>query len=534
LPLRRTAALLLLTVASLASAPGVAHALGVRISIRGAGEVQETSIFNLVGAQCGAEGFQSPPTTPTNVIGAQCVPGSPTGGYPPGSTIEYVAIPAPGYEFRQWQGSGLGTAVICNQSSPPATSSTYSGSSTCRFVLDDNLQTQAWFADDTDPAMAALSGPTGTVSAPATFSFSAVADPTLKSFECRVPGWRDAWAACASGIEEDPPSGSWQFEVRAVDFSNNRSPVSSWAWAVDKQAPETSLTGGPSGVTTSGDATFTFESTEPGDFVCRLDGGAHGACVSGIAYADLPDGSHRFEVWARDTLGRFDPTPAERTWTVDTLAPETSILVAPPATTTATSATIQFGSSEPAGAFRCQLDQGAPVPCSSPYVTSGLAVGAHILKVWASDGLGHEDATPAQAAWTVQVPAPPQADPPAATPPAASAPSSPPPPPSPGPTRALAPARAISLGGGALKLSKGAVPLKVACPAGRPCSGTIAISATKPRLALGRATYRLAAGKRGTLRVKLSPKGLQLLRKAGRLKVKVAVAGRSWTRTLKL
>ncbi len=72
--MRRTAALLLLTVASLAS-PGVAHALGVRISIRGAGAIQETSVFNLIGAECGPSGFQSSPTNPTGIVGGQCVPG---------------------------------------------------------------------------------------------------------------------------------------------------------------------------------------------------------------------------------------------------------------------------------------------------------------------------------------------------------------------------------------------------------------------------------------------------------------------------
>jgi hypothetical protein len=221
---RRACAVLFLVVAFLAGVPALAHALGVRISIRGAGTIQETSIFNLVGAECGQPGLQSSPTTPTGIFGGQCVPGSPTGGYSPGSTITYVATPAPGYRFNRWQSdNGAGPAVVCGRSDPPAVTSTYSGSPTCRFVITDNLQTQAAFVDDTDPAMSALSGPAAPVSGPASFTFGAVADPTLRHFECRVPGWRE-WATCSSGIAEDPPSGTWRFEVRAVDWLSNRSP----------------------------------------------------------------------------------------------------------------------------------------------------------------------------------------------------------------------------------------------------------------------------------------------------------------------
>jgi hypothetical protein len=151
-----------------------------------------------------------------------------------------------------------------------------------RRFITDNLQTRAAFVDTTDPAMSALSGPEAAVSGPAAFSFSAAADSTFRRFECRVPGLRDAWTTCSTGIQEDPPSGTWQFEVRAVDWSNNRSPASSWAWEVDKQEPDTTLTGGPSGAVASSAATFTFDSSEPsGDFLCRLDGGVQEPCEPG-------------------------------------------------------------------------------------------------------------------------------------------------------------------------------------------------------------------------------------------------------------
>jgi hypothetical protein len=252
-----------------------------------------------------------------------------------------VATPAPGYRFHRWQpDSGAGTAVTCGLSSPPATSTTYSGSSTCRFVINDNLQAQVAFVDDTDPVMAALTGPSGPVAGPASFTFSAASDPTHKSFECRVPGFREAWAPCVSGVQESPPDGTWTFQVRAVDYSNNRSEPSSWVWTVDTTPPGTEPPGSE------------------------------------------PPGS--------------EPPGSEPPGT------------APPGSETP-------GSSPP-----------SPVP-------------------------------------PTQSPAPP-------TPPAAGAGASTPARP-PASTRALARVQAITLRAGALKLSKGAIALKVACPAGQACTG---------------------------------------------------------------
>ena len=87
--------------------------------------------------------------------------------------------------------------------------------------------------------------------------------------------------------------------------------------------PNTSLgSGGPSGIVTTGSASFTFTSSEAGStFQCRLDAGAWGACASPKAYSGLGEGSHNFYVRARDAAGNLDLTPAQRTWTVDFPAP---------------------------------------------------------------------------------------------------------------------------------------------------------------------------------------------------------------------
>jgi len=81
---------------------------------------------------------------------------------------------------------------------------------------------------------------------------------------------------------------------------------------------------GPSeGGTTNDDTpTFKFSSSEAGStFECRVDSGAFAACSSPHTTSALSDGEHTFEVRAIDPAGNVDPTPASRTFTVDTTAP---------------------------------------------------------------------------------------------------------------------------------------------------------------------------------------------------------------------
>ncbi len=301
------------TVAALAAsllAPDIAHAYEVHVSITGAGQVTETTQANLVGSGCVTSA-----ANPTGTVGIDCYPGSPDGAYGWGWTVRYVATPKPGYRFVQWQSDGSPKPVICDGANG---SSTYTGSA-CQFATYDNLQTRAVFVDDTNPAVASLTGPNQVVNGQAAFYFSASADPTFRRFECRVAGVHD-WQSCSSGTTEDPGTGTYTFQVRAVDWSGNLSAESSWDWTVDKVTPGTSLTSGPDGTVADTSATFRFTSNESGDFVCSLDGVKTG-CTSPKSYEGLVQGTHTFQVSARDVAGNLDPTPASRTWTVDTTLP---------------------------------------------------------------------------------------------------------------------------------------------------------------------------------------------------------------------
>jgi hypothetical protein len=97
-------------------------------------------------------------------------------------------------------------------------------------------------------------------------------------------------------------------------------------------APDTTITGGPTGTIAMGTATFTWTGTDdvtpPASLVYayRLDPiepsfSAFGS-VTTRNYANLPNGSYTFQVKARDQAGNEDPSPATRAFTVDTGASE--------------------------------------------------------------------------------------------------------------------------------------------------------------------------------------------------------------------
>ncbi len=100
--------------------------------------------------------------------------------------------------------------------------------------------------------------------------------------------------------------------------SGGRLNVGSAVAAVDVVAPQTTIDTGPSGPTNDSTPTFTFSSSEPGTFQCRVDASVFAACTSPHTTAVLADGAHTFEVRATDLAANTDPTPASRTFTVDT------------------------------------------------------------------------------------------------------------------------------------------------------------------------------------------------------------------------
>jgi hypothetical protein len=163
--------------------------------------------------------------------------------------------------------------------------------------------------------------------------------------------------------------------------------------------PDTTITASPSNPSTSTSASFTFTSTEAGTFQCQLDGAGFTSCTSPQNFTVLSQGAHNFQVQATDLAGNVDLTPASFTWTIDTIAPDTTITANPTNPTTSGSASFSFTSTEP-GSFQCQLDGASFIACTSQQSYTGLAQGSHTFQVQATDLAGNIDPTPASYTWT--------------------------------------------------------------------------------------------------------------------------------------
>ena len=260
---------------------------------------------------------------------------------------------------------------------------------------DPSPESRKWTVDTNPPETAIENGPPH-VSHKDSATFT-VSSEGGASFQCRLDG--HGWGECGqvSGLSD----GKHVMRARARDRAGNVDPTpASWSWRIDLP-PETAITEGPSGPTSSTSATFRFSSTDTAArFQCKLDDRSWSSCTSGKTYTGLPQGSHTFKVRARDSAGTNDPSPAERTWKVDTVAPNTTITSV---SVGGKSATFSFSASESGSTFECRLDGGAWQACSSPTSYGGLKHGSHhSFRVRAIDAAGNRDATPALRSITIR------------------------------------------------------------------------------------------------------------------------------------
>jgi hypothetical protein len=264
---------------------------------------------------------------------------------------------------------------------------------------DASPATRTFGVDATAPETSITSGPAdGSLTSDANPHFGLASNDAAATFECSVDGGQ--WSACSSPDGIGPlPDGKHTFAARAVDAASNHdlSPATR-SFTVDRAAPDTTIGSGPANgtLTKASIATFAFTATEAGSsFECSIDGGGYAACSSPDKTAPLGDGGHTFSVRAVDGAGNVDPTPATRSFTVDTKAPETTLVKAIQRTTHR-AAKLRFASSETGSRFMCKLDGKRYRSCASPLRTGKLAYGRHVLKVYAIDRAANADSTPAK------------------------------------------------------------------------------------------------------------------------------------------
>ena len=265
---------------------------------------------------------------------------------------------------------------------------------------------------DQPPETTITSGPGEGATTHPNPQFGFVSSEPGSTFQCQLDG--GGFANCSSPHAIGPlGNGPHTLEVRATDSTANPDTTPATRnFVVDATAPDTQIDSGPAGGGTTADSTPTlgFSATEGGStFECRFDGGSFAGCSGPGAEhtpAALTDGQHTFEVRAVDAVGNADASPAGRTFTVDTTAPETTIDSGPAAgsTTGDPASTFGFSSSETGSTFECRVDDAAFGPCGGPgsaHTTAPLSDGQHTFEVRATDAVGNPDQSPASRTFTV-------------------------------------------------------------------------------------------------------------------------------------
>jgi uncharacterized repeat protein (TIGR01451 family) len=242
--------------------------------------------------------------------------------------------------------------------------------------------------------------PATTASHAASFSFSS--NEQNVTYECNLD--HTSFGACPQTLTyPNMTDGTHHIDVRAVDRAGNKDPSpATWDWTV-AQPNQVVITAPANGsstndttpeVTGTGEPGSTVSVAVDGQVICdtaQVDAQGHWTCQTTAA---LGQGSHTA------TATPASGTAASSTFTVDTTAPDTTIVDGPTGAGTS-SASFTYGSNETPVTYECSLDHGAWQPCTTPDVISGLSDGDHHLDVRATDAAGNTDSTPAGWDWTV-------------------------------------------------------------------------------------------------------------------------------------
>ncbi len=319
-----------------------------------------------------------------------------------------------------FSGAGITTPVPSNQTTNLRASATdaagnASGCSTALAYTHDSSAPATPSLTDTDPDSPANDNNPevkGTAEAGSTVSIYSTAG-------CTGSPLASGSAASFNGAGiTTPVAGDQTTNLRATatDSVNNASGCSSaLAYTEDSTAPNTQVDSGPQGPTNDPTPSFGFSATGGAQsYECRFDSGSFGPCSgpgdTHTASPQLSDGAHTFEVRATDSAQNTDPTPASRSFTVDTAAPNTQVDSGPQGPTNDPTPSFGFSATGGAQSYECRFDSGSFGPCSGPGDTHTaspqLSDGAHTFEVRATDSAQNTDPTPASRAFTVDTSAP--------------------------------------------------------------------------------------------------------------------------------
>lgn len=170
--------------------------------------------------------------------------------------------------------------------------------------------------------------------------------------------------------------------------------------------PSTTITSNPPTLTNSTSATFEFTSDTYGaTFETNLDSAGWVVSVSPKSYTSLSSAEHNFKVRAKDMMGRYDDTPAEYSWEVDTDPPSSTIDIHP-TDPSGPDVHFEFSCNEPDSTFETKIDvegwESLGTSDTKDYVD--LAHGEHTFYVRATDLAGNTETSYPSNTWDVYNP----------------------------------------------------------------------------------------------------------------------------------
>ncbi len=296
-----------------------------------------------------------------------------------------------------------GTFAACT--SPTTLGSTLDGSHTFIVRATDTAgntgQTSySWTIDTVAPTVTVGTKPPNPSNDPTpTFAFSAN-EATPGGFECKLDS--GAFAGCTSPATLSASSdGSHTFSVRADDAAGNIGSATH-TWTIDTVAPTVTLGTKPPSPSNDPTPSFSFSAAETSTFQCELDAGAFAPCTSPTTLGATADGSHTYTVKATDAAGNAGQ--ASYVWTIDTVAPTTTLTAKPANSSNDPTPSFSFSAGE-TSTFQCELDAGAFAPCTSPTTLGATADGSHTYTVKATDAAGNTGPVTSHV-WTIDTVAP--------------------------------------------------------------------------------------------------------------------------------
>lgn len=206
--------------------------------------------------------------------------------------------------------------------------------------------------------------------------------------------------------------GTYSYSIDQTDLAQNTSAAANQDWVRDSFALPMVIITNPSAqpfisnatqLTLTGTCetglTVMLQGVSATDVVTPSNSLSFTCANSAFSYTIAkPDGTYNLSLY--QTNGVSNSPSTAKTWTKDTVEPQTTMDSQPSSTNYSMISSFTFSSNESPVTFQCSLDGATYSTCASPLNYSSLSNGSHTLDIRAIDQAGNVDSTPATYTWT--------------------------------------------------------------------------------------------------------------------------------------